>query len=178
MKAAAFVAESANATDLRANPLLLSLMCILYRGAGSLPGDRAGIYARCAELLLAQVGRAARAVPAGAGRTTSSSQPSRYLAWWLFTREDSRAETTEQRAASPRPPSSFTTGLRDARTRPGPRPGSSLSSAGAAMWVFSDAGTTADGEKLYAFTHRTFLEYFAAGYLAATVCDSPEELGR
>ena len=36
-KAQAFLTESANAEDLRTNPLLLSLMCILYRGAGSLP---------------------------------------------------------------------------------------------------------------------------------------------
>ena len=43
------------------------------------------------------------------------------------------------------------------------------------MWVFSDAGTTAAGEKLYAFTHRTFLEYFAAWHLAAT-SDTPEQL--
>jgi hypothetical protein len=43
------------------------------------------------------------------------------------------------------------------------------------LWVFSDAGTTAYGEKLYAFTHRTFLEYFAAEQLAFA-CDSPERL--
>jgi predicted NACHT family NTPase len=40
------------------------------------------------------------------------------------------------------------------------------------MWVFSEVGTTADGEKLYAFTHRTFMEYFAAGDLAA-ISDTP-----
>lgn len=43
------------------------------------------------------------------------------------------------------------------------------------MWVLSDAGTTADGEKLYAFTHRTFLEYFAGAHLAAAY-DAPEDL--
>ncbi len=32
-------------------------------------------------------------------------------------------------------------------------------------WVFTDTGTTPDGEKLYQFTHRTFLEYFSASYL-------------
>jgi predicted NACHT family NTPase len=50
-EAEAFLEESANAQDLRSNPLMLSLMCILYRGAGSLPRDRASIYATCAELL-------------------------------------------------------------------------------------------------------------------------------
>jgi len=43
------------------------------------------------------------------------------------------------------------------------------------MWVFSDAGTTAAGDNLYSFTHRTFLEYFAAWQLAAT-SDTPENL--
>jgi hypothetical protein len=43
------------------------------------------------------------------------------------------------------------------------------------MWVFSDAGTTATGERLYSFTHRTFLEYFAAAQLAYA-SDSPEQL--
>ena len=43
------------------------------------------------------------------------------------------------------------------------------------MWVFSDAGTTAAGERLYAFTHRTFLEYFAAAQLAYD-SDTPEQL--
>jgi hypothetical protein len=45
------------------------------------------------------------------------------------------------------------------------------------MWVFSDTGTTAAGEKLYAFTHRTFLEYFAAAQLAYD-SDTPEKLAR
>ena len=44
------------------------------------------------------------------------------------------------------------------------------------MWVFSETGT-AYGERLYAFTHRTFLEYFAAAHLA-TASDTPEELAR
>jgi hypothetical protein len=45
------------------------------------------------------------------------------------------------------------------------------------MWVFSDAGTTATGENLYSFTHRTFLEFFAAAQLAYDR-DTPERLAR
>ena len=40
-----FLTESESVPDLRANPLLLSLMCILYRGEGSLPRNRAGMTA-------------------------------------------------------------------------------------------------------------------------------------
>ncbi|MDQ3834562.1 MAG: NACHT domain-containing protein, partial [Actinomycetota bacterium] len=35
-------------------------------------------------------------------------------------------------------------------------------------WVFTDTGTTARGDRLYQFTHRTFLEYFTASYLTRT----------
>jgi hypothetical protein len=38
-------------------------------------------------------------------------------------------------------------------------------------------GTTATGEPLYSFAHRTFLEYFAAMHLAAEA-DTPEALAR
>ena len=35
-------------------------------------------------------------------------------------------------------------------------------------WVFTDVGTTATGEKLFQFTHRTFLEYFTASHIVRT----------
>jgi hypothetical protein len=35
-------------------------------------------------------------------------------------------------------------------------------------WVFTDWGTTKEGERLYKFTHRTFLEYFTAYHLVRT----------
>lgn len=172
-KAKSFLAESESVPDLRSNPLLLALMCILYRGAGSLPGGRAGIYARCAELLLRRWDEHRdlyRQV-----RADHLVEPTiRYLAWWLFTREDSRAEVTERELVAKAAEFLYERGYE------------SLEEARAAarefvefcrgrLWVFSDAGTTADGEKLYGFTHRTFLEYFAAWHLAAT-SDTPEDL--
>ena len=41
--------------------------------------------------------------------------------------------------------------------------------------VFSDVGTTVEGNRLYAFTHRSFMEYFAASHLAAS-SGTPESL--
>jgi hypothetical protein len=43
--------------------------------------------------------------------------------------------------------------------------------------VLTEVGTTAHGEALFGFTHRTFLEYFAAACLSSTH-DSPEQLAR
>src|SRR5260370_32663686 len=42
-------------------------------------------------------------------------------------------------------------------------------------WVFTDTGTKKEGEKLFQFTHTTFLEYFAASHLAR-LCRSPQAL--
>jgi hypothetical protein len=52
-----------------------------------------------------------------------------------------------------------------------------LSSSAVAAWVFTDTGTTAKGESLYQFAHRTFLEFFTAEHLVRTN-GTPAELGR
>jgi NACHT domain len=48
---AAFLRESAESRDLRANPLMLSLLCALYSSEGYIPRNRPAVYERCAELL-------------------------------------------------------------------------------------------------------------------------------
>jgi hypothetical protein len=172
-EAQAFLIESAGAPDLRFNPLLLSLMCILYRGEGSLPRDRPGIYGRCAELLLGKWDERRKIHhELQAGHLVEPAI--RHLAWWLFNSDDSRAAVTERILVHE------TTNFLYGR---GPESEEEAWTAAkefvqfcsGRMWVFSDAGTTAYGEKLYAFTHRTFLEYFAAAHLA-TASDTPEDL--
>ncbi len=174
-KAKAFLAESGHATDLRGNPLLLSLMCILYRGAGSLPGDRAGIYARCAELLLRKWDEQ-RDLYRKLGSDHLVEPTLRYLAWWLFTREDSQAVATERELTGKTGEFLYGRGY-ETEEAAGAAARDFVEFCHGRMWVFSDAGTTADGEKLYGFTHRTFLEYFTAWHLAVT-SESPEDLAR
>lgn len=171
----AFLAESESVPDLRSSPLLLSLMCILYRGEGSLPRNRAEVYEQCSSLLFRRWD--ARRKIHRELRAGHLLQPAlRHLAWWLFTRVDTQTAVTERELIS-----AATEFLHD-------RGFESLDDArGAArefvefsrgrMWVFSDHGTTASGEKLYAFTHRTFLEYFAAEQLAFD-SDTPEKLAK
>ncbi len=90
-----FLAESAGIQDLRSNPLLLSLMCILYRGEGSLPRDRAGVYEQCADLLFRRWD--ARRLMHRELRAGHLIEPSlRHLAWWLFSREGTQPAVTER----------------------------------------------------------------------------------
>ena len=174
-EAEAFLIESASVSDLRSNPLMLSLMCILYRGHGSLPRDRAGVYERCANLLFRRwdehrhIHRELRA-----GRLVEPAL--RHLAWWLFTTNDPRAAVTEAHLVTETATFLHTRGFEaeeDARDAAA----EFVKFCRERMWVLSVAGTTARGEPLYGFTHRTFLEYFAAYRLAST-CDTPEDLGR
>jgi len=172
-KAKAFLVESEKAKDIRSNPLLLSLMCILYRGAGSLPGDRTGIYAKCAELMLRKWDEQRdlyRKVQAD-----HLIEPTlRYLAWWLFTREDTQTAATESELEAKTTQFLLQRGFEsEEEARNAAR--EFIDFCRGRIWVFSDAGATPDGDKLYAFTHRTFMEYFAAWQLAAT-SDTPEDL--
>ena len=174
-EADAFLAESQSVPDLRTNPLLLSLMCILYRGEGSLPRNRAEVYEQCSKLLFKKwdshrhIHQELRA-----GRYLE--QILRHLAWWLFTRDSTQTSVAERELVANT--TEFLHG-RGFESRDDAREAAQefIEFSCGRLWVFSDAGTAATGEKLYAFTHRTFLEYFAACQLAYD-CDTPEKLAR
>ena len=167
--AEAFLSESAAASDLRTNPLLLSLLCILYRGEGSLPRDRAEVYEQCAMLMFRRWD-ARRRIRQDLSAGHLLEPTLRYLAWWLFTREDAQPAVTERELVL-----SAAGFLRSRGFESQDAAREFVEFCRGRMWVFSEAGTTAAGERLYAFTHRTFLEYFAAAYLAYD-SDTPEQL--
>jgi predicted NACHT family NTPase len=50
-KAAAFISESSLVQDLRGNPLMLGLMCNLYRVEGYIPKNRPEVYGKCSIML-------------------------------------------------------------------------------------------------------------------------------
>jgi hypothetical protein len=171
----AFMDESASVRDLRANPLMLSLMCILYRGEGSLPRSRADVYRQCANLLF-RAWDARRHIHHDL-RAGHLLEPSlRHLAWWLFARDATQTAVTERELVNET--SEFLHGTAfESETDARDAAAEFVAFCRGRMWVFSDVGTTAADEPLYAFTHRTFLEYFAAAHLAFD-CDTPEHLAR
>src|ERR1700733_5045966 len=82
----AFISESASVPDLRSNPLMLALLCILYRGEGSLPRNRAEVYEQCANLLFRKWD-ARRRIYAELRAGHHLEAALRHLAWWLFSRD-------------------------------------------------------------------------------------------
>jgi hypothetical protein len=100
----------------------------------------------------------------------------RYLAWWLFTREETHSAATERELIGTAAEFFHGRGFESVdEAKSAAR--EFIEFCRGRMWVFAQAGTTAVGERLYAFTHRTFLEYFAASHLAFA-SDTPEELAR
>lgn len=155
-----FLTESQSIRDLRSNPLILSLLCDLYADEGYLPTNRPDIYQKCSTLLFEKWDRHRNIVvplplpdalkPAlahlayamllgdlagssGVSKVQIVSSLSTYLASYL--------EAPDQAADAAEKFVDFFTGR---------------------AWVFTDVGTTPGGEKIFAFTHRTFMEYFAA----------------
>jgi hypothetical protein len=172
--AGTFLDESAAVADLRSTPLMLSLMCILYRGEGSLPRNRAQVYEQCALLLHRRWDARRRInVPLRAGHPVERSL--RHLAWWMFTLDDARTAVTERELVTEEARFLHDRGFEEAQDDARSAAEEFISTYRGRMWVLSETGVTAAGESLYAFTHRTFLEYFAAEHLAYS-CDSPEDL--
>jgi hypothetical protein len=172
-EAAAFLSESISVQDLRANPLLLSLMCILYRGEGSLPHDRPGVYRSCAELLFRKWDERRR-IHRELRASHLVESAIRYLAWWLFNRDNTQSSVTEDELVDEASRFLFRRGF-ESIDDASDAAREFVAFCRGRMWVISEAGTNRNGMRLYSFTHRTFLEYFAASWLASA-CDRPEDL--
>jgi hypothetical protein len=173
--AGGLVAECSDIADLRSNPLMLALICILYRGERSIPRKRTDVYEKCAELLFRKWD-AHRRIYVELKARHLIEPALRYLAYWLLTNNNSYAAVTRHEL------------IAETATYFQGRGFDEVYDASSAAeefvdfcrgraWVFSDVGSTATGEQLYTFTHRTFLEYFAACYLAS-INELPEKLAQ
>jgi hypothetical protein len=170
----AFIAESVSVPDLRSNPLLLSLLCTLYRGRGSLPRRRTRLYDKCVDLLIEKWDTQRHIYPNL--RTGDIIQETlQCLAWWLYTRKEKEREVSESELISEtttflRRKVFYTiTEARDAATE-------FVRFCRGRAWIFTESGRNEDREPVYSFTHPTFLDYFAAASLAYQNSNGPESL--
>lgn len=159
----AVISESEVVPDLRVNPLMLALMCNVYRGEGYIPQNRPDVYEKCATMLFDRWDRS-RGIYAPPLSDAHIRPAMMYLAHWIYTSGDLRNGVTEEGL------------IKQATTYLYPKRFEDEYEAEKAArdfvkfcrgraWVFTDTGTTRSGEPLYQFTHTTFLEYFTAAHI-------------
>lgn len=166
-RAAAFLRDSEHVPDLRSNPLMLSLLCMLYQSEGYIPENTADVYEECAELMLVRwdaVSHVPSLIKSSVklakilvqelaqyfffeleGRDTASEKVLRRLVVaHLEKRADEDTRTYQQQAQD------------------------FLDYCAERAWVLTQVDTNADGERMFGFTHRTFMEYYTARYVLRT----------
>lgn len=159
LRARAFLRESELAPDIRNNPLMLALMCGLYSAENYIPKNRPDLYARCSLLLFQKWDRdrsILMELPFSAHILPAISS----MAYWMHGRPNAddgvkRSEVVSYIAdyLHERKFSDFDEAWEASQ--------SFISFCTGRAWVLTDLGLTR-GESRYGFTHRTFLEYFAA----------------
>ena len=166
-RAAAFLLDSEHVLDLRSNPLMLSLLCMLYQSEGYIPENTADVYQECAELMLTRwdaVSHVPSVIRSSVklakilvqelanyfffelgGKDAASERTLRQLVEkHLETRVDEETRTYRQQAQD------------------------FLDYCAERAWVLTQVDTTSTGERMFGFTHRTFMEYYTARYVLRT----------
>lgn len=172
-QARAFIDQSRAVPDLRSNPLMLALMCIIFRGENYIPRHRPAIYEKCATLLFEKWdGHRGIEVPLQARDHVDAAM--KYIAYEFITANSGETGLPEGQVvrmlADYLQPRAFesTEGASHAAHE-------FVRYCAGRAWVFTEAGATAAGEPIFTFAHRTFMEYFAAVHLTR-ISDTPESL--
>lgn len=155
-----FIRDSESVSDLRYNPLMLSLLCALYREHGSLPTDRRGVYWRCADLLFRRWDDHRQIEHAGA-MPQYAERLMQEIARWVYNSpsvqdgiEDNQLIQILAHSLIDRDGFDPYQAERDAT--------SFVEFCASRAWLLASFGTNHRGRRLFRFTHRTFLEYFYA----------------
>lgn len=170
----AFVGESAKVPDLTSTPLMLSLMCIIYRGQGYLPKNRPDVYEKCATLLF-EKWDSSRQIYVELRAAAHIDTAIKHLALWMLTDMGGSEAVTESSLIDEA--ALYLESAFDSEHERRHAAKEFVEFCSGRAWVLSDAGTTAEGERLFKFTHRTFMEYFAAHQLTR-ISNGPEDLAK
>jgi hypothetical protein len=170
--ATSFMRESASVSDLRSNPLLLALLCAMYSAEHYIPHNRAQVYERCATMLFDRWD-SMRGIDSPIRFQGWLRGAVQHLAWRQFTSMSSGEALPHD--AILRILAKYlenTKGLDGDKAREMATEFTDFCTGRA--WILTDIGATCT-EPSYGFTHRTFMEYFAAEHLVRTN-PSPEAL--
>lgn len=171
-RVASFLSDSAHVMDLRNNPLMLSLLCLLYDYEGYIPENRPAVYEQCAELLFERWDRIRR-IPLKFQPNSQVRYLVQELAYYFFTQRPQGGET-ERRLRSligTYFERNIVTGDESATTQAE----EFLEYCAGRSWLLTQIKVSDRGERQFGFTHRTFMEYFAACFIVRQ-CDNAAEL--
>lgn len=169
-RAEAFLRESESVRDLRANPLMLALMCAIYKRQNHIPRNRAAVYQDCADMLFDRWDRQ-RDIEVDRPLDTHLSPLLQHIAHWIFEHQSLQAGVTHKSLVA-HTSEYFRDEVTDDEQEARALAERFVSYCHGRGWVLVPTGSTELGEELYEFAHRTFLEYFAAAYFAAEGTDS------
>lgn len=155
--------------DLSTNPLMLSLLCSTYRDKRSIPRNRAEVYEKCAVLMF-ETWDSRRAIP-GPGFGAQLRAAVQHLAWQLLNRPDVDQDITAHELINEL--AAYFEKRTGNREQADTEARSFMEFCTGRAWVLTDIGASRT-EPRYSFSHRTFMEYFAAEYLVR-MCDSRAE---
>lgn len=167
-----FEGESESVSDLKKNPLMLSLLCILYRERGSIPRRRRDIYADCADLLFHKWD-SHRHIHQPEELHANGDRIMQELARWVY--KSQAAQNGLSESVITKTIGMYlrdTVGVEDGEARR--RAAEFLEFCADRAWLLGTTGTD-HGERVFGFTHRTFFEYFAAEAFSRASVD-PEKI--
>jgi hypothetical protein len=165
-KARDFLEESEIVSDLRSNPLMLGLMCNIYRGENYIPRNRPDVYRKCAEMLFERWDRS-RDIPVRFHFEDDIRPAMAYLAHWIYSDAKLQEGVTEEDLVSTASAYLLSHKYED-RDLAERAAREFIEFCRGRAWVFTETGTDKNGNGIYQFTHRTFLEYFTAVYIVRT----------
>lgn len=170
---AAFIEESESVADIRSNPLMLGLLCNVYRGERSIPRNRAELYDQCARMLF-EKWDASRGIGT-ANILRSDARAALQVAAASMFGASSRAEGLAENELVTLIADSWHGSRYESQEEARDAARSLLASWRGRAWVLTDVGLDVRGDSRYKFAHQTFLEYFAAEHIVR--CNpTPDEL--
>jgi hypothetical protein len=165
--AEAFLIESTSVRDLRSNPLMLALLCNIYRGERHIPRNRVDVYRRCSIMLFERWDKD-RGITVSLPFITHIRYAIAYLAEWIYSNQDLQSGVREADLITKTTAYLFGR-IFDTEEEAEAAATDFVNFCRGRAWVFTDVG----GE-LYQFSHRTFLEYFTALSVSRRVAAATE----
>jgi hypothetical protein len=166
-----FLSDSETIPDLRSNPLLLGLLCLLYNSDRTLPKNLADLYRDCATMLFSKWDgrRGIEQEYVAEPETAEDAVSAIALKVFESGEEDFSHDWLEQELKE-----FYRTFHDDSRSRSERFASQVLSLWRGRRWLLVRSGER-DGVDYFRFSHRTFLEYFAAQQVGAD-CRTASEL--